>query len=85
MADPSTVREVRDIVDIEGLRGATAAEAGRTPNPWLAVTWRCCGAYSRIYRNRAGSAYEGRCPKCGRQVRATIGPGGTDARFFVAE
>jgi len=79
------VREVRDIVDIEGLRDEPERPGGREPNPWLAVTWRCCKVYSRIYRNRTGEAYEGRCPKCGRHVRATIGPGGTSARFFVAE
>ena len=52
--------------------------------PWLAVSWRCCGTYSRVYRNRAGDAYEGRCPRCGSPVKAVIGAGGTSARFFEA-
>lgn len=51
---------------------------------WLAVLWRCCSAYSRIYRSAAGDAYEGRCPKCGRAVRVGIGPDGTACRFFEA-
>jgi hypothetical protein len=52
--------------------------------PWIAVRWQCCSAYSRVYRNRSGTAYEGRCPRCGKPVKATIGEGGTDARFFDA-
>lgn len=52
--------------------------------PWLAVMWKCCSAYSRIYRNQAMTAYEGRCPRCGRFVRVGIGPGGSTNRFFEA-
>jgi hypothetical protein len=52
--------------------------------PWISVKWRCCSTYSRIYRNRRGTAYEGRCPKCGAPVKATVGEGGTANRFFEA-
>ena len=55
------------------------------PRPWLAVHWRCCNAYSRIYRNRAGTAYTGQCPRCSKLVSANIGPGGTTARFFMTK
>ncbi|MCE9588954.1 MAG: hypothetical protein K8S99_00335 [Planctomycetes bacterium] len=72
------------IVDIDGLRKPEPAPAVPNARPWLAVHWRCCHVYNRIYRNRDGSAYEGRCPSCGRPVRATIGAGGTDKRFFEA-
>ena len=61
--------------------GGTSGGGGR---PWIAVTWKCCSVYSRIYRNRAGTCYEGRCPKCGKAVKARVGPGGTDNRFFQA-
>ena len=52
--------------------------------PWLAVHWKCCNVYSRIYRNAAGSAYQGQCPRCSRPVKACVGAGGTSSRFFEA-
>ncbi len=58
----------------QGLRG----------RPWLSIKWTCCQTYSRIYRNRKGDAYEGRCPRCGSPVKATIGEGGVSTRFFEA-
>lgn len=53
--------------------------------PWLAVHWKCCNVYSRIYRNAEGTLYTGRCPRCTRPVRAAVGPDGTRARFFEAQ
>ncbi len=74
------------IIDIKGLRGQSAASGrnGRPERPWLAIHWRCCGCYSRIYRNRKATAYVGHCPKCARPVRVKIGDGGTSNRFFEA-
>ena len=76
------------ILKIEGLAThqpekdqAQSAHVGR---PWIAVRWQCCSVYSRIYRNRQGTAYEGRCPKCATQAKAAVGPGGTNNRFFNA-
>lgn len=77
------------IVDINGVRipnpqaGGADGESLRG-RPWLAVHWKCCGVYSRVYRNRRGTMYEGRCPKCGQPVTARVGPGGTSHRFFEA-
>ncbi|MEL7089021.1 MAG: hypothetical protein AAGL98_11370 [Planctomycetota bacterium] len=75
------------ILDIAGLgdaAGPPAGDAGLRGRPWLAVKWRCCSVYSRVYRNRRGDAYEGRCPRCATPVRASIGEGGTSSRFFEA-
>lgn len=77
------------ILKIEGLASPDDREESQQQQslrgrPWIAVNWQCCSVYSRIYRNREGSAYEGRCPKCGTQARASIGSGGTSNRFFNA-
>ncbi len=80
-----------DIAGIEtagslGVDGARALPAARGVlaggRPWLAILWRCCGVYGRAYRNRGGTAYEARCPRCGKPVVVRIGHGGTDCRFF---
>lgn len=82
MADPRDYK-----VDVAGLgeagerkRTGRGPEAGR---PYLSVHFACCSVYLRIYRNAEGSAYEGRCPKCGKSVRFLVGPHGTDQRVFV--
>ena len=53
--------------------------------PFLGIYFRCCKIYSRIYKNRQGTAYEGRCPKCLRKVSIKVGDQGTSERFFIAE
>jgi hypothetical protein len=73
------------ILELGGKTAAGPMSSGtKTGRPWISVLWRCCGVYSRVYRNRAATAYEGYCPKCARPVRVKIGPGGTSARLFEA-
>ena len=81
------------ILDISSLKprdgdgereNATNAGGTLAGRPWLAVRWKCCSVYSRVYRNAEGTRYEGRCPRCGKQVKAVVGEGGTSERFFEA-
>lgn len=51
---------------------------------YLGVSFKCCSVYSRIYKNKEGTAYVGRCPRCMRLVRVAIGEEGTNNRFFDA-
>jgi hypothetical protein len=50
--------------------------------PYLRIMFDCCQVYQRIYRDRLGHFYEGRCPRCLRSVRFRIAPHGTGARAF---
>ena len=51
---------------------------------FLGIMFNCCNVYSRIYKNKEGTAYEGVCPRCFRRVSVKIGKGGSDRRFFNA-
>lgn len=55
--------------------------------PFIGVTFACCNVYARIYLNRDGNAFEGRCPRCYRKkvVVNVVEHGGTTDRFFTAE
>ncbi len=50
--------------------------------PYLRIMFDCCRVYQRIYRDRTGKYYEGRCPRCMRAVRFKIAPHGTSTRAF---
>lgn len=49
---------------------------------FLGIWFECCHTYGRIYKNKQGTAYTGRCPKCMRPVTVRIGGEGTNRRFF---
>lgn len=52
--------------------------------PFLGVQFVACRTYGRLYLNAEGTAYVGRCPRCGAPVRVPIGENGTSQRFFQA-
>ena len=52
---------------------------------FLGIWFDCCHTYGRLYKNREGTAYVGRCPKCLRPVNVKIGGDGTSRRFFRGE
>lgn len=84
------MREPRDIVDIAGLRNpqappAPATEGGQAAPPSFLMIWyRCCHAYGRLYRDKDGTRYHGRCPKCLASCEVPIGEGGSSRRMFEA-
>jgi hypothetical protein len=51
---------------------------------FVGIHFACCSVYAKVYVNRAGTAYQGYCPRCLKKIELKIGPGGTDARFFTA-
>ncbi len=60
------------------------SEENNNKRKFLGVHFKCCNVYSRIYQNREGTFYVGRCPRCMKSVKAKIGEGGTSNRFFEA-
>jgi len=57
----------------------------RPKRKFLGIWFSCCGVYGRLYPNKAGTHYIGRCPKCFRSLKVPIGSDGTNRRFFRAE
>jgi hypothetical protein len=56
----------------------------KEPRKFIGVKFNCCGIYVRVYINKEGTGYEGRCPKCFRPVKFKIGGEGVSHRFFDA-
>ena len=80
------VSDPRDYkLDISSLGKPEEQSKGTAARAYLSVHFACCGVYQRIYKNAAGDAYVGHCPKCAKPVRFPVGPGGTSARQFVVE
>jgi PHP family Zn ribbon phosphoesterase len=64
---------------------ALPVRSQQQPRPFLGVNFAACRVYGRLYKNRDGTAYEGRCPRCGKGVRVPIGAQGTAQRFFIVD
>jgi hypothetical protein len=75
------------ILEIGGreIHDETQADSGSTQRPYICVQFECCSVYSRIYKNREGTAYVGWCPKCAKKVTIKVGEGGVSNRFFKAQ
>lgn len=92
MSKPDYILDLSSIArssdEAQGQPSPAREEGGATPSlrgrPWLAIHWRCCSVYSRIYRQPEATMYEGRCPRCAKPLRIAVGEGGTDNRFFEA-
>ena len=77
--DPDAYR-----LDLSGSPREPAATPKPQARPWLSVMFACCNAYQRVYRDRDGRSYTGRCPRCRREVRFAVGGNGTSSRQFIA-
>ena len=52
---------------------------------FIGVWFECCRVYGRLYKNKQGTQYYGRCPKCLRAIRVRIdgnSENATNRRFF---
>ncbi len=78
-ADRLTLSHLREAARENAKRGGPA-----NARPWIAIRWRCCGAYSRVYRHPDADRYRGACPRCGSPVSLRVAPGGTESRLFEA-
>jgi hypothetical protein len=71
-----------DHLDLSSEPGGTAESASPGSRRFLGVHFACCGVYARVYVNREGTEYVGRCPRCLAQARFVIGDEGHSGRFF---
>jgi hypothetical protein len=62
----------------------TSTKPSAAASTFLSIHFRCCNVYSRIYKNAAGTAYAGHCPKCRRRAQIGISADGSNARMFEA-
>jgi hypothetical protein len=49
---------------------------------FLGIHFLGCNTYARLYPNREGTHFQGRCPRCGLTMKVRIAPYGSDDRFF---
>lgn len=79
----ANMHECRDS-SVPADNSAMAQSAGdhERDRPYLRIYFECANEYVRVYRRPDQQHYLARCPKCSMTKRFTVGPGGTDNRFF---
>ena len=86
MTPSSDNSDPRDyILDLSTSPPNASSPIEKRKSTYLSIFFKCCHVYSSIYRNRAGTAYSGHCPRCKRLATVAIGPNGSSARIFEAE
>jgi hypothetical protein len=71
-------------VSVPSSPAPSPAEKSTTSASFLSIHFRCCNTYARIYKNAAGTAYSGHCPKCQRRAQIGISADGSKSRMFEA-
>ena len=92
VADSIGMGEKQKRLDIVLESDGTLRDASATPasaeqagdRPWIGIHFQCCGIYTRVYRQREATSYEGRCPRCAAKVSLRVGPDGVASRVFTA-
>lgn len=70
--------------DEEEYEEEEAKKSSPTKTSYLGIMFNCCNVYGRIQKNKDGTAYVGRCPRCMRTIKIRVGEGGTGQRIFNA-
>ena len=79
---PSTPEQVKEAVSAAQANFDVVAGESPSARPFLQVYFVCSNAYQRVYRSADGHRYQARCPKCAKEMRFQVGPGGTNERVF---
>lgn len=58
----------------------TSESSGR--RPFIGVFFDCCGTYQRVYLERAGTFFSGRCPRCAKLLKVKAAAWGDSRRMF---
>ena len=70
--------EVQDVED-------DTNEQQSAQRKFIGIWFECCHTYGRLYKNKEGNLYTGRCPKCLRMAQIRVdstSEKATNRRFF---
>ena len=60
-------------------------EQNSNQRKFIGIWFECCHTYGRLYKNKEGTLYIGRCPKCLRLAQVRVdrnSENATNRRFF---